>query len=355
MKRMTVRRPLASRRGFTLIELLVVISIIATLMSLVLPAVQSARAAARKLECGNNLKQLTLATTNFAGQKNGQLPFLVDAPPNSALSGIGAVSFHLALFPQMDQAGAVESIEQQTTAAGAQTATVLVMQTIYKALTCPDDNNHKSQPGGNSYVANAGYANYGATTGGVVTPTGTHSASNYTGWPHSLLTGAALAQFNRQVNRATGVFWIPDADGWRASLDAIVSGDGSGQPMMYRENTNAGSLDPTVIAPSAMTNGFVIGITSLNLPPSMSPANPNMVLAGTSPTNPFLFKVNSNKGSLIGGSPIPSSLHPGGVNVSYCDGHVGFLSSDINGLVYASLMTPSGIRYGQLPLTNDAP
>ena len=62
-----------SPRGFTLVELLVVIAIIAILVSLLLPAVNSAREAARKLQCTNNIRQVALAVLNYESA-NRELP-----------------------------------------------------------------------------------------------------------------------------------------------------------------------------------------------------------------------------------------------------------------------------------------
>src|SRR3954464_6693321 len=92
------------RRGFTLIELLVVIAIIGVLVALLLPAVQAAREAARRVQCTNNLKQLGLAIHNYEQTVGTLPPQLVLTGPSAGVvnwsNGFGA---HARIMPYAEQ------------------------------------------------------------------------------------------------------------------------------------------------------------------------------------------------------------------------------------------------------------
>lgn len=103
---MSVRQHTSSRRsasGFTLIELLVVIAIIAVLVSLLLPAVQQAREAARRTQCRNNLKQLALALHNYM-DANLYLPPGASVDLSVTVTGNnGSWGVHGRILPYLEQ------------------------------------------------------------------------------------------------------------------------------------------------------------------------------------------------------------------------------------------------------------
>jgi prepilin-type N-terminal cleavage/methylation domain-containing protein len=95
------------RRGFTLVELLVVIAIIGVLVALLLPAIQAAREAARRMSCQNNVKNIGLACLNYETAIGTYPPGAIPVYDSDG-TGKNGLSFHVFILPYMEQ-GALSS------------------------------------------------------------------------------------------------------------------------------------------------------------------------------------------------------------------------------------------------------
>ncbi|RCS52650.1 DUF1559 domain-containing protein [Bremerella cremea] len=131
---------MSSRKGFTLVELLVVIAIIGVLIALLLPAVQQAREAARRISCFNNLKQLGLAMHNyhdtFGSFPSGYIATNTDhkTPLATGNPGWGWASL---ILPQMEQRNLADSINFRLSILDP--SNQAARTTLMQAYSCPSD------------------------------------------------------------------------------------------------------------------------------------------------------------------------------------------------------------------------
>jgi prepilin-type N-terminal cleavage/methylation domain-containing protein len=363
-----------SRRGFTLIELLVVISIIATLMALILPAIQQAREAGRRTQCQNNLKNVALAAISFAETRRGLLPpYGTFAAANTAKTDVFAShSWVVDLLPQLDQ----QAIYENWNFSAPFSANAMRDKSI-PVLSCPNDDTAVGIDGGLSYVANCGVGDGYIDV--VATPAPGSPNDFGHGWSFEPLAWSGLSTTapqiaaNAELTRELGVFG-PKVD--CLSLTSGVAGvptptdstnpssanigriyDGAANVILFTENVNAGKNAITggksFADPSLRSCGFFYGadagtqltygnLTSITFTPQ-----------GGITGNRF---INQEKNGIDGAAPTPNSRHMGIVVAAFCDGTVKTITENIDRGVYVRLITSGAARpRGAAGISAEAP
>jgi prepilin-type N-terminal cleavage/methylation domain-containing protein/prepilin-type processing-associated H-X9-DG protein len=301
-----IRRQAFNKRrriGFTLVELLVVIAIIGVLVALLLPAVQAAREAARRMQCANNMKQLGLAVLNYENAKK-KLPPAYTNNPNSNIMA------HL--LPYFEQTALAQRYDLNASYSGRkpeEQQNGQLLTTPIPFLACP------STPPTDSLVALCDYAIVVNFANGA-----THAKDK--------LIAAKLITDRGRINTwgtgATDFSWFSMlgtnyylTDDNRVSLKEVT--DGTSETMMFFEDAGR---------PDSWKNGALVasGITGTGWGDVASWSSIHDECGGGQ-------MMNCNNNNEI------YSFHVGGCNFTFGDGSVHLIQESINPETFVSLFT----------------
>ena len=320
------------RLGFTLVELLVVIAIIGVLVALLLPAVQAAREAARRMSCSNNLKQAGLADLNFEvtnghlvparlgpdSTDKGSLRYLKTAVERSGASGFVLMLPHIeltALFDKLDiykndsiwpaKEFRTPGVEWRTP------ARTEAMATSIAAYICPSE-------GSEPYVEFTGYGNPPAATASYAFVAGHRGVTS--GATYNLVDACMVKHHN------TGAHLYHT----KIALKQIEDGTSNTISVGEVIETSIGRINEGLPSAADTHNiwayvlryldGFRTTSVALNTPPWMETENV--------------------EGDIVNGAF--ASRHPGGAQFVYVDGHVEFVQDSIDLDTYQNLSTIAG-------------
>ena len=298
------------RNGFTLVELLVVIAIIGILVALLLPAVQSAREAARRIQCTNNLKQLGLALHNYHAAFRTFPAGTSVSVPDQCTSGGGCRGnpIYMCILPYVELSN-VERQYDYTTVWGTFGWSNPARNMAFGVYQCPSEGRFADYPQRRVYFA---------VTGG--------RSAAARGWRGDVYLDGLFA-----VNQ------------WRRIADIT---DGTSQTLAIGESVH----------PAKWGLGPGYGIADQGGPAAWwlgGDCSPNAANNDVRVDNQSLGRSMRSTKFAINSSILPmadndendapyGSFHPGGAPFVFADGHVGFLSENINMDTYQFLSTRAG-------------
>ena len=330
------RKTTKNAKAFTLVELLVVIAIIGILIALLLPAVQAAREAARRMQCSNLMKQMALALHNYVDSNKESLPAGCSQLPGYTRE-FANVSVALMLLPYMEGTSRYDAICDALLNTGMNNIYNSGMEEILTpvgTLLCPSDTNRK-QPRVSSLCVSWGDWVDNFTFDGSAWVT--LDDSRYQGW-----------LVNNRGAFTCGLKWT--------TLGGIVDGTSNTAAISERAISNdtnnilsSFARDPAIVNTNAASN-------SVSTPPALcltvkNPDNPSEVKPGIAlandwsgrqwadgrvhfsgfntilqPNSPSCAQDRDIERALVSAS----SYHTGGVNVARYDGSVSFISNTID-------------------------
>lgn len=290
-------------RGFTLVELLVVIAIIGILMGLLLPAVQNAREAGRRTTCFNNLYQMAFAATRHS-DTNGFIP----GWRNAASTNGQVYGWPVLLLPFLER-------RDLSTALTAVAPSVSAKTSYLNIYLCPTSPPESQADAWLSYAGNAGYGSKLEVT-----------ASGIDGKGNGVMVDTSL----------------PGNQSNRIDVDYVSNGDGASNTLVLTEKcgtrvTKLPKWSNQIIVPPANP----ISLNDVSATSSTYSSIPVFLFAGSAATNAWTPPSGVVGSSNTTDDRFPSSNHPGGVGVAFCDGHVLFLKSSVDITTYVQMMTSS--------------
>lgn len=310
----------AVRRGFTLVELLVVIAIIGILVALLLPAVQSARESARRSQCTNNMKQCGLAVLNYESIHKALPMGLQSEWPDPA--DTRNVPYHTAqsrILSQIEQAAFADLYDFNLRIHD--TPNRDIIRTSIPTFSCPSDPNTAE---GSRNTPNYAHSNFVVCVGSTYM----WANPNSNGIPRYMSDGAFRWDVPRPLRQITdGTSSTAMASELLAQEDEIGGAsrwDARGMwgiqyigSSSYSHHNTPNSSSADVISTSNYERCHDI--------PDLMPCEPGR--SGYEWTE---------------SQSAARSLHPGGVNLVFVDGHVAFITDDVATLPWRAMASVNG-------------